>query len=366
MRRRHDFTVAIAARNAESTIADAIRSVRDQADEIVMVDDCSSDHTLEIAREAGGDRLRVLARSFHGPLGVTRHVGLLQIETRWAGWLDADDEYLPGRIERLVRKLERGDVTAVADATIVGDEATRTERTVPLPAWTSQSSLPARLFERNSLPAIGLIGFRAETWRRIGYDPSFHGAEDVDLALRAIAGGVRFGWVEEPGTRVTIRQASLSRQRDNQRRMYCRALRKHSYAAVRELYAEAGWDDATTSSGLASMAMFREEPLEALGFLDEAARSGMSGWPIAFARGTALLLRGETEAAVAVLRAAEAISPTAECANNLGVACARAGRAAAARRWFETALDRHAGFQDPAVNLITDGALRITTHALRA
>ena len=365
MKPRHDFTVVIAARNAEATIANAIRSVRDQVDAIVLVDDCSTDRTLEMARETGGDRLRVLSRSFHGPLGVTRHVGLLQIETRWAGWLDADDMYLPGRVERLVRRLEQGDVTAVADATILEDETTRTERVIPLPAWTAQSTLPARLFERNPLPAIGLIGFRAETWRRIGYDATFHGAEDVDLALRAIAGGVRFGWVEEPGTRVTIRQASLSRQRDNQRRMYRRALQKHSYDVVRELYAEAGWDEATTSWGLASMAMFREEPLAALGFLDEAARSGMSGWPIAFARGTALLLKGETDAAVAVLRAAEAISPTPECANNLGVAFARAGRTATARRWFETALARHSAFQDPAANLQADGGFRITTHALR-
>jgi glycosyl transferase family 2 len=365
MRPRHDFTVVIAARNAEATIARAVRSVRDQVDAIVLVDDCSTDRTLDLAREAGGDHLRVVARSFHGPLGVTRQIGLLQIETPWAGWLDADDEYLPGRIERVVRRLERADVTAVADATILVDEATRNERAVSLPEWTSHSTLPARLFERNSLPAIGLIAFRAETWRRIGYDPTFHGAEDVDLALRAIAAGVRFGWVEEPGTRVAIRQASLSRQRDNQRRMYCRALRKHSYDSVRALYVEAGWNEATTGWGLASMAMFREEPLEALGFLDEAARSGMAGWPIAFARGTALLLKGETDAAVAVLRAAEAITPTPECANNLGVAFARSGRTTTARRWFETALTRHAGFQDPVANLTTDGAFRVTTHPLR-
>src|SRR5262249_51875033 len=156
------------------------------------------DRTLETAREAGGDRLRVVARPCHGPLGATRQVGLLHVETRWAGWLDADDTYLPGRIERLVARLERGHVTAGADATILEDAATPGVRRVPLPAGTARSPFPGGLFERNPLPAIGLIGFRAETWRRIGYDPTFHGAEDVDLALRAIAGGVRFGWVEEP------------------------------------------------------------------------------------------------------------------------------------------------------------------------
>jgi Glycosyl transferase family 2 len=365
MRPRHDFTVVIAARDAEATIARAVRSVRDQVDVIVLVDDSSSDRTIEMAREAGGDRLRVVARPCHGPLGATRQVGLLHVATRWAGWLDADDEYLPGRIERLVTRLERGDVTAVADATILVDETTHEERSVPLPAWTAQSTLPARLFERNPLPAIGLVGFRAETWRRVGYDPTFHGAEDVDLALRAVAGGVRFGWIEDPGTCVTIRAGSLSRQRDNQRRMYGRALRKHSYDAVRALYVEAGWDEAVTSWGLASMALFREEPLEGLAFLDEAARCGVSGWPMAFARGTALLMKGETDAAVAVLRAAEAIKPTPECANNLGVAFARTGRVTTARRWFQTALTRHSGFQDPVANLIADGAFRVTTHPLR-
>jgi tetratricopeptide (TPR) repeat protein len=286
------------------------------------------------------------------------------VQTRFATWLDADDEWLAGRGTRVLERLSRGDCDVAADATILADEA-GTERLVSLPPWASGSAMPARLFERNPLPAIGLIAFHVGTWRDLGYDAGFHGAEDVDIVLRAIAQGVRFGWIAKPGTRVHVRSDSLSRRRDNQRSMYVRALRKHPYPVVRSIYNEAGCDGSTTAEGLASMALFRGDGDAALQFIEEAAAHTVNGWRLAFGRGVAHLLRGDALRAVESLDLAETFSASPEGANNLGVAHATMGDVGAARRWFEAALERFPSYQDARLNLTAATGWRVTTHPLR-
>lgn len=364
MSRRSGFTVLMAVKNGEPTIARAIASVREETDHIVLIDHASSDRTIEIARELGGGSLRVVSAALCRTLGTVRQAGLALAPTRFGAWLDADDEYLPGRIERLASRLERRDVVAVVDATVVraGDGS---ERVVGLPKWTLRSPLAARLFERNPFPAIGLIGFDVDGWRSLGYDEAFHGAEDVDIALRAVARGMAFGWIDEPGTRVHVRPESLSRRREHQRVMYSRALGKHPYEVVRSLYGEAGWDPATTSWGLASMALFRGDGAAALSHLDEASHHGVNGWPMAFTRGVAHLVAGDAHHARESLLLAEELEASPEGANNLGVAHATAGASDEARRWFETAVARFPDYQDARFNRAAAGDWRVTTHPLR-
>jgi glycosyltransferase involved in cell wall biosynthesis len=358
------FTILIAARNAESTIARAVSSVIGQSDEIVLVDDGSTDATVAGARAVAGARLRVLTRPHHGPLGATRQAALEHVATPFAAWLDADDEFLPGRIERLTAALDAG-ADVVADATILVDgRSGATLGETRLPSWISHAGAAARLFERNALPAIGLVGFRAERWRALGYDPMLHGAEDVDIALRAVAAGVRFGWIAEPGTKVHIYDRSLSRNRENQRRMYAAALRKHSYDAIRNLYRQSGWDASVTRWALASIAMFRDDPRMALRFLDELEDVEGLTWRAAFLKGTALLLTGQPDA-IDVLATAQSLRRAPEAANNLGVALSRNGRPVEALHAFASSLEQFPAYQDARVNLESAWPSRITTHPLR-
>ena len=364
MSERPRFTVLIAARNAEATIERALSSVRSQVDEIVLVDDRSADDTVERARAIVGPRLRVVARPHHGPLGATRQAALDHVTTPFAAWLDSDDEYLPGRVARLLDTLAGGaDVVADATTLIDGDSGA-TLQDVPLPVWTSNPGAPARLFERNALPAIGLVAFRTDVWRALGYDPMLHGAEDVDIVLRAAAGGASFRWIPESGTRVHVYDSSLSRCRENQRQMYARALRKHSYGSVRELYRRGGWDASVTRWALASMAMFRDDPIAALHFLSELEDVEGLTWRVAFLTGTALLLSGDARA-IQLLDAAEALHHAPECANNLGVALSRNGRPDEALRAFAASLQRFPAYKDARINLESAWPSRITTHPLR-
>jgi tetratricopeptide (TPR) repeat protein len=83
------LSVAVIARDAESTIANALERVRAIADEIVVVDLGSRDRTCEIARKGAS---RVVAFAWNDDFAAARNFALKQLTGDWVLWLDADEE----------------------------------------------------------------------------------------------------------------------------------------------------------------------------------------------------------------------------------------------------------------------------------
>ncbi|MDB5507214.1 MAG: glycosyl transferase family 2 [Devosia sp.] len=106
------YSVVIPAYNAEATIAAAIRSILEQtvpAEAIIVVDDGSTDGTVAAATAAGAT---VLQQANAGPGAATTR-GLAAIQSEFLATLDADDLWLP-------HKLERQFVALAADLNLAG------------------------------------------------------------------------------------------------------------------------------------------------------------------------------------------------------------------------------------------------------
>lgn len=376
-----DVTIVICARNAASTIARAIRSAFAQRGAVVLVDDWSEDGTAEAARMSVGEELRIVRPPAHRTLGFARHHGVHAVETEWLMWLDADDELLPGRADRLAAVARRESRDAVWDAAELWDgPGDRLIRPLPMPALMLRDGAGVRLFERNHLPGLAWPLVRTSFAQQIGYDADLPTADDLDFSLRALRAGGRLGFVSECGYRQFAYPPSLSRDLEHQRRWVARVLKRHEYDDVQRLYLEAGYPPRLTAWALVSMALFRGEPEMALRFLDQASpvdgdpdlmieEAGpwpfREGWRRTFQFGTCLLLCRKDREAELMLRDAEEMEPTAEGANNLGVALARQGNIAGALEWWEKAERRFPGFLDARLNRDDPGAHRITTHPLR-
>lgn len=376
-----NLTIVIAARNAAATIERAVGSAAaESACPLVLVDDHCTDDTVARARRVAGGRLRVVPAPAPGGVTVARQAGLDAVETEFATWLDADDEWLPGRAGRFVEALQGG-ADVVTEAIELFDGATGERlRRLTIPEFVRREVVPARLFERNYLPGDTQVAFRPGLFREAGgYDPALSVAESFDLLLRAVARGAKFAYGREAGYRMYAYPGSASRHLARQRAALAGALGKHDYENVRRLCLAAGEPPRVAAWVLVSMALYREDPGRALGFVDEASPPVADplvvleptgpvpepeGWRRSFARGTCLLMLGRSEEAQEALRSAEAWVPTAEGANNLGAALARLGRPAEAKDCWRLALDRFEGFADARENL-AGGNLQITTHPLR-
>lgn len=95
------FSIIIPAYNAGSTIRRAIDSALRQPEaEVIVVNDCSTDKTGDIAQSYHSVRYGWTDPVNLGP-GIARNIGLEMAQGDWIIFLDADDELMPGALNRI-------------------------------------------------------------------------------------------------------------------------------------------------------------------------------------------------------------------------------------------------------------------------
>lgn len=113
-----DVSFVIAAYNAEQGIARAVESALAQRDvnvEVVVVDDCSNDRTLEVARAFPPGQVKVIALDENRGPGGARNAGFDAASGRWIAILDSDDTVRPERLRRLIDRAEAAQAQIAID-----------------------------------------------------------------------------------------------------------------------------------------------------------------------------------------------------------------------------------------------------------
>jgi glycosyltransferase involved in cell wall biosynthesis len=106
--------------NGESTIAAATDSVLNQnfdAAEVIVVNDGSTDGTALILRSYGS-KIRVIEQSNRG-LSAARNAGAAIARGEYLAFLDADDEWLPGKLAKVVLALEGNAAATLAFSDVI-------------------------------------------------------------------------------------------------------------------------------------------------------------------------------------------------------------------------------------------------------
>jgi glycosyltransferase involved in cell wall biosynthesis len=186
--------------NGERFIAAALESVREQYDEaieLVIVDDGSTDHTLDIVRDfASVLPIRLITPGRLGNWVAVSNLGLGEAIGDWACFLHQDDLWLSGRLARLRTEMESTKrVLIIHDAMYVGPDGQG------LGPWTCpfpEGVVPPNLFIERLL-VQNFIAIPSPVFRRSavidsgGLDEALWFSADWDLWLRLGAmGPVRF------------------------------------------------------------------------------------------------------------------------------------------------------------------------------
>ena len=101
-------TVIMPAFNAEKTIAASIESVLKQTHrdfELIILDDCSTDRTAELARayEKQDARVRFLINETNIGVSLTRNRGVELAKHDWVAFLDSDDTWTEDKLEKQLK-----------------------------------------------------------------------------------------------------------------------------------------------------------------------------------------------------------------------------------------------------------------------
>jgi glycosyltransferase involved in cell wall biosynthesis len=112
---RPTISVVIPAYRAEATIAHALQSVYAQSllpDEVIVVDDGSPDDTARLVA-VHFPTVKLIRQKNQG-CGMARNSGAAAASGDWLAFLDADDWWLPNKIERQMRETADPEVAVVA------------------------------------------------------------------------------------------------------------------------------------------------------------------------------------------------------------------------------------------------------------
>jgi glycosyltransferase involved in cell wall biosynthesis len=162
-------SIVVPVRNGERHLGAALRSLLDQerpADELVVVDDGSTDDSAALAEALGA---RVLRRPAHGP-AAARNAGVDATTGELIGFLDADDLATPRRLALQVEALRDPAYDAVIGHVQRFREPERYEP--PRPGW----HVGAMLMRRTAFAP---------------FDESLDGGETVEWLSRLPADRVR-------------------------------------------------------------------------------------------------------------------------------------------------------------------------------
>jgi glycosyltransferase involved in cell wall biosynthesis len=176
--------------------------------EVIVVDDASSDTTLEVASTAAADdsRIVVLHNERNRGAGMSRNRAISSARGEWIAYLDADDTWSPERLERMLAVADGADV--ISDdvhmvSTVHGSRISLT--------GTTAGSLLKRQGVRVSAPRqltllefvehdLGLLKpmIRRSFLKRHGleHDARFRYTEDFALYFETLIRGAR--WIQLP------------------------------------------------------------------------------------------------------------------------------------------------------------------------
>ena len=123
------ITIAVAVYNAEKYLRDCMDSVVNQTYqnlEIICVNDCSTDKSLEILEEyaAKDRRIKIITNSQNSGLGVTRNVGIDAAHGEYVLFIDSDDWLDLTACEKLLSKAKENnsDIVFFSAYLVNGDE----------------------------------------------------------------------------------------------------------------------------------------------------------------------------------------------------------------------------------------------------
>ena len=173
------ISVVIPAYNTADFVDMAIESALDQtypACEVIVVDDGSADGTFKMVQQDYPE-VRVFRQQNGGP-GAARNHGVRQALGEWVALLDADDAWLPHKLERQLPYMAKTGVGVVHATTAGADE-------VP------DTITFDMLWHRNRICNSSVV-VRRTVWDSVGgcdEDRSIISVEDYNLWLRIAAAG---------------------------------------------------------------------------------------------------------------------------------------------------------------------------------
>ena len=203
------ISVVVPVYNAERTILETIASVQEQTFsdfEVIVINDGSTDRTLELLNTVQEPRLKVFSYS-NGGLPVARNRGISQATGEFISFIDADDLWTPDKLELQLAALQQHPEAGVAYSWTC-NMSEKGESFEPGQSVSFEGNVYPQLLLGNFISSGSNCLIRREAIASVGeFDPTLKSCEDWEFYLRLAA---RWSFVVVPKLQILYRQSAMA------------------------------------------------------------------------------------------------------------------------------------------------------------
>lgn len=159
--------------------------------ELILVDDCTPDNSAEIIARYGKDdkRIRYIKQTHNGGAALARNAGLEAATGRYIAYLDADDVWLPNKLERQIDFMRENNVEfSCCDYEKIEADGTPLNKVVHMPKTITYN----QLLSNTIIQTVGVIVDLNKVNRKLLVMPNVRRGQDSATWLQMLRNGVKF------------------------------------------------------------------------------------------------------------------------------------------------------------------------------
>lgn len=159
--------------------------------EMLLVDDCSPDKSAELIHSFAQQdyRFKYIKLDNNSGAAIARNIGLENAKGRYIAYLDADDIWLPQKLEKQIRFMEENDVQfSCCDYEKIEADDTPLNKVVHMPRTITYN----QLLSNTIIQTVGVIVDLNKVDRNLLVMPNVRRGQDSATWLQMLRNGVKF------------------------------------------------------------------------------------------------------------------------------------------------------------------------------
>jgi glycosyltransferase involved in cell wall biosynthesis len=369
-------SIIICVYNGEKYIESCLKSVLAQTYpniEAIVVDDGSTDRTSSIVKNFPG--IKYIYQENKG-VAEARNTGLKYCNGDYIAWLDADDLYLPEKVEEQVNFLRKyKDIDCVYNDTFLIDVHDNVVKKLKSDYDDlNQNDFLAQLLFRQVIPCMPSTMYRKKCFEGLRIDPCMKYAEDYWMCVQ-LAQRFKFGYLRKALYKYRRHDSNLTNNKAKQEEMEIKVVKQLGVEKIKRIIEESSYPEheklLLLSKIFIKIMEYAEasKTLEKIQFLDPIQCKETLFFKYFYLGNANYLMKEYKKAKYYYQVAIQADPCRAEAYNNLGVTLFNLSGKMEAVRNFNKAIDLRKEYLDPRRNIksIQTGVddLKITIRELR-
>lgn len=195
-------------KSVQSVISQTIKNI-----EIIVINNYSTDNTLDIIRSFNDNRIKIINFKNGGVIAKSRNQGMIQSTGKYIAFLDDDDLWRPDKLELQIKYLEsHPEFGLVYSNAIIIDEKGNRKGLLLNRGQAREGRIFQYLLGGNFIPILTLLMKREvlESNGLLFEEPSMIAVEDYEYLMRA-ALKFGFGYIDKPMAMYRIHSTGMSK-----------------------------------------------------------------------------------------------------------------------------------------------------------